>query len=304
MSLTLLSQLYAVKCGTTLFHQLQDATLNSNVQDLIETPVGGTMPLFNANNGERPEVTFGTHQLKTALTLCGVAGGSGGVAKLFGRKVVNLTGPAAVGGSVHYSWTSAASLALINQISAGNRQRAQAQLRVLFLKSGATSALTYAGTATLDAYTTAVENFVLGPIVIDGNVIEGTNDFTLSFNPAVEEPDDDYETQPVFAAVRATQPVISFSTTSPTIWALHNTEFNAGGTTPAKVNLIKLKNNLLRYGDADLEHILFEAGEGRIKCESIGGSKQLTRVSLICNSPDGGTTAPVTATVDNAIETT
>lgn len=301
MSLTLLSQLYAVKCGSTLFHQLQDASLNSNVQDLVETPVGSTMPLFNANNGERPEVQFGTHQIKTALTLCGVAGGSGGVAKLMGRKVVNLTGPAAVGGSVHYTWTSAASLALINQITAGNRQRAMAQMRVLFLKSGATAALTYAGTATLDAYTTALENFVLGPIVIGGNVIEGTNDFTLAFNSAVEEPDDDYETEPVFAAVRATQPVISFSTTAPSIWSLHNTDFNSGGTTPVKVNLIKLKQNLRRYDDADTVHILFEAASGRVKCESIGGSKQLTRVSLICNSSDGST-APVTATVDNAIE--
>lgn len=302
MSLTRTNQLYAVKLGSTLFHMLQDASLSSNVQDLIETPPGSTMPLFNSALQQRPECGFTTPQIKSALTLLGVAGGDGGVAKLFGRKVVNKSGPAAVGSSVHSSWTSAASLAVITSISASNRQRASAQLRTLFLKSGATAALVYAGNATLDAFTTAVENFVLGPILIGGSILEGTNDLQISFNPRVSEPDDDYEIEPVFAAVEATQPVVSFTSTDPGIWALHNTEFlTAGG--PLKVNLIAQKQNSLREADVALKHILFAGGSGRVVCESVGGAKQLTRVRCILNSPDGSA-APLTATIDSALALT
>lgn len=302
MALTKTSQLYAVKLGSTLFHMLADATLSSNVQDLIETPVGATMPLFNSALQERPDVGFTTHQIKSALGLLGVAGGDAGIAKLFGRKIVNKTGPQAVGTSVHASWTSSASMGVINTITASNRQKATAQLRVVCLKNGATAALVYAGTSALDAYSTALENYVLGPILVGGTIIEGTNDFSLSFGPRISEPDDDYETEPVFTAVEATQPVITFSTTDPDIWTKHNTEFlTAGG--PLKVNLISQKQNGKRELDNALKHILFTAGSGRIVCESIAGSKQLTRVRCICNSPDG-TVAPVTAGVDVALALT
>lgn len=298
MALTNIRQLYAVKLGSTVFQELQDASLSANVSDLIETPVGFTMPLFNSAMGQNPELTFGTHQIETILGVLGVAGGDGGIAKLFGRKIVNKTGPEAVASTVHNSFTAAASLGMINQISAGNRSRAIAQCRILFLKDGATAALVYAGNAALDAYTAADEHFVLGPVVLAGSVVEGTNDFSLSLNPVVEGADDDYETEPVFGAIRATQPVVSFTTTDPTIWSSHNTAF-----ANAKVNLIKMQQNLTQYAAASLEHIVFSATSGRIKCESIGGSKQLTRVSLITNSPNGST-APWIATLNSALVVT
>lgn len=304
MSLTKLSQLYAVKLGSSLFQQLQDATLSSNVQDLIETPVGSTMPLFNSALQVRPEVAFSTSQIREAISLLGVVGGDAGIAKLMGRKIVNKTGPAAVAGSVHATWTASASLGVINTITAGNRQKAMCQVKVVFLKNGATAALVYAGTAALDAYTTAAEQFVLGPILVNGTILEGTNDLSIGFNPKESNSDDDYETEPVFSAIESTQPVVQFSSTDRDIWSLHNTEFlTAGG--PLKINLIKQKQNALRYGDTglDTDHILFTGGSGRFVCESVGGSKQLTRVRCILNSPDG-TVAPLTATIDSALALT
>lgn len=302
MSLTKTSQLYAVKLGSTLFHMLQDAALASNVQDLIETPVGSTMPLFNSALQVRPDVAYTTDQLKSALSLLGVAGGDAGIAKLFGRKVNNKTGPAAVNTSVHASWTASASMGVINTITASNRQKARAQIRIVLLKNGATAALVYAGTSALDSYTTAVENYVLGPILVNGNIIEGTNDMSIAFNPRIAEPDDDFETEPVFSAVEATQPVVTFSTTDPGIWSLHNTEFlTAGG--PLKINLIAQKQNGLREADNALKHILFTGGSGRLVCESVAGTKQLTRVRCVLNSPDG-TVAPLTAGVDVALALT
>lgn len=302
MALTKIYQLYAVKLGSTLFQELQDATINGNVTDLIEVPVGFNMPLFVAANGERPEITFGTHQIKTALGLLGLAGGDAGIAKLLGRKIANKTGPVAVASTVHSSWTASASLGLIQQITAGNRQRAQASLRIVMLKSGSTAALVYSGSAAVDAFTTAAEHYVLGPISIDGSVIEGTNDLQIALNPATEESEDNYESEPIFAAVRATQPVVTFTTTDPGVWALHNTEIGTSTANGLKVNLIKMEANKLQYASAGSNHIVFAGAFGKVRCESIGGSKQLTRVVVIPVSEDGSA-APLTATVDTAVST-
>ena len=301
MALTKVYQLYAVKLGSTVFHELQDATINGNVTDLIEVPVGFNMPLFVAANGERPEITFGTHQVKTMLGLLGVAGGDAGIAKLLGRKIVNKTGPVAVGSSAHASWTASASLGVIQQITASNRQRAQASVRIVMLKNGSTAALVYSGSATVDAYTAAAEHYVLGPIAIDGSTIEGTNDLQIAFNPATEESEDNYESEPIFAAVRATQPVVTFTTTDPGVWSLHNTEIGASTANGLKVNLIKMEADKLQYSSASSNHIVFAGGSGKVRCESIGGSKQLTRVVVVPVSADGST-APLTATTDTAVD--
>lgn len=301
MALTKIYQLYAVKLGSTLYNELQDATINGNVSDLIEVPVGFNMPLFAAANGERPEIGFGTHQVKSILGQLGVAGGDAGIAKLLGRKIVNKTGPVAVGSSAHASWTASASLGVIQQITASNRQRAQASVRIVMLKSGATAALVYSGSASVDSYTAAVEHYVLGPIAIDGSTIEGTNDLQIAFNPATEESEDNYESEPIFAAVRATQPVVTFTTTDPGIWSLHNTEIGASTANGLKVNLIRMEANKLQYASAGSNHIVFVGASGKVRCESIGGSKQLTRVVVIPVSPDGSA-APLTATVDTAVD--
>lgn len=297
MSLTKIYQLYAVKCGSTLFQQLSDGSINTNVQDMIETPVGFTMPLFNAANGEKQDIPFTTGQIETALGLFGVAGGSAGISIFYGRKILNLTGPVAVGTAGHATWTAAAAHGVINAISAGNRKEATAQVKLSPTKSGSTANLIYSGTAACQSYTTAAEHFVLGPIAIGGTIIEGTNDFSLSFNPAVEDPDDDYSDERIFCATRATQPVISFTSTDSSVWSLHNTAY-----TNAKANLIKMESNLRQTAAASLVHILFGSTSGRIKVEGVSGTKHMHKVSLIANSPDG-VIAPVTATTLSAITT-
>lgn len=301
MALTRIYQLYAVKLGSTVYNELQDATINGNVTDLIEVPVGFNMPLFVAANGERPEITYGTHQIKAILGQLGVAGGDSGIARLMGRRISNKTGPVAVASTVHASWTASASLGMIQQITAGNRQRAQASVRIVMLKSGATAALVYSGTAAVDAFTTAAEHYVLGPIAVDGTTIEGTNDLQIAFNPQTEESEDNFESEPIFAAVRSTQPVVTFSTTDPNIWSLHNTEIGTGAANGLKVNLLRMEANKLQFATGASQHIVFAGGTGKIRCESVGGSKQLTRVVVIPVSPDGSA-APLTAAVDTAVD--
>jgi hypothetical protein len=300
MALTKITRLYAVKCGSTVFDQLGDATLSPNVQGLLITPPGGSIPLFSANVSERPDVSFSSAMVETILGLFGMAGGSAGITKLIGQEVVNLTGPTAIGSGAHSTWQSPAALGYVNAISASNRSLASAQVMLRLLRSGATPVITYAGTATITEALTGTEAFVMGPVVIDGDLIEGTNDLSVSLNPVVVESDPDYQTEPVFAAVKATAPAISFTTTDPDIWDLHNTEFGAGADAGAFANLVKLDQNARQFAAASTEHINFEAANGRITCEQISGADQLTRVRLDPISEDNSTLA-VVANVNAAL---
>lgn len=300
MALTTIHNLYSIMSGSTVIHQLGDATLSRNVSEIMETPVGGTMPLFVAETGQRPEVSFSSHQLQTLITLLGPSGADTGIVKLLGRKVANKTGPVATGaGTDHASWTAAVSMGYLNSITASNRQRATASGTIKLLWNGSDATVVYSGSTAIAAFTAAAEQFVLGAIVIDGNVIEGTDGFSLNFNPMVAESDDDFQNDPPFAAVIKTEPVIEFTTTSPAIWSLNATAIS----TAVKINLVALSPSAQRVANATTSHILIEALDGQIRCESVGGSKLLTRVTIKPVSADNST-MPVTLTVSNAVELT
>ena len=294
MSATNQFQLYAVKSGSTVIHQLADATLSRNVQEIVETPVGGVLPLFTGEVGQRPDLTFSSHQLKTLVTLLGLLGANTGIVKLFGRKITNKTGSAAIASTTHASWTSAASMGYLTTITASNRGRASANVRKVFLYDGTNATIVYSGSASLDSYTSALEQYILGGIVLAGSVLDGTNDFTLNLNPQVLEPEDDFQYDPTFCAITKIEPTIEFSTSDPSIWSS-----NGAAVTNLRVNLLAVKKNGQRELDADAKHIVIASTLGQVRCQSIGGTKQMTRVFVRLLSSDNSV-SPVTITTDTA----
>ena len=294
MSATNQFQLYAVKSGSTVIHQLADATLSRNVQEIVETPVGGVLPLFTGEVGQRPHLTFSRHQVKTLVTLLGLLGANTGIVKLFGRKITNKTGSAAIASTTHASWTSAASMGYLTTITASNRGRASANVRKVFLYDGTNATIVYSGSASLDSYTSALEQYILGGIVLAGSVLDGTNDFTLNLNPQVLEPEDDFQYDPTFFAITKIEPTIEFSTPDPPIWSS-----NGAAVTNLKVNLLAVKKNGQRELDADAKHIVIASTLGQVRCQSIGGTKQMTRVFVRLLSSDNSV-SPVTITTDTA----
>ena len=294
MSATNQFQLYAVKSGSTVIHQLADATLSRNVQEIVETPVGGVLPLFTGEVGQRPDLTFSSHQLKTLVTLLGLLGANTGIVKLFGRKITNKTGQGAIASTIHSSWTSAASMGYLTTITASNRGRASANVRKVFLYDGTNATIVYSGTAALDSFTSALEQYILGGIVLAGSVLDGTNDFTLNLNPQVLEPEDDFQYDPTFCAITKIEPTIEFSTSDPSVWSSNGVE-----VTNLKVNLLAVKKNGQRELDADAKHIVIASTLGQVRCQSVGGTKQMTRVFVRLLSSDNSV-SPVTITTDTA----
>lgn len=301
MALTKIFQLFALKCGSTVYSQITDATLNTNVQDMTITPAGHIIPVFTASNGRKPEVPFTTHQVESALTQFGLLGADPGVCKLILQKQANKANRVAHATAEHVLYTVNAALGYGMQISASNRQQATFQGRLVLLHDGTNAPWIYSGSSAITDTPSGSENFVLGPISYNGTVIEGTNDFQLAINPTVDEPEDDFASDPVFATILNIKPQISFTTTDPGVWALHESVIAAADL--FKVNLLKKTANGDRYADGDTEHINFKVTTGRVVCESIGGARSSTRVRIVPVSSNG-TLSPVIVTLDSAVDVT
>lgn len=300
MAITKMFKLVAIKTATTNYSQLADATLNTNAEQLTVHPTGGTIPVFTAANRERPEVTFGTHQVSSALSQFGLLGADPGVTKLICHKMSNKGSRVAVGTGEHVTFTVNSALSYLMSITAGNNQQAVAQGRMVLLYDGSNAPYIYSGSATIGETMTGGENYVLGPISIAGTIREGTNDFSLQINPVVEEPDDDYLITPVYAAMDRIAPIVSFTTTDPGIWSLNNTAISGNGV---RVNLVKKKANGDRELDAASEHILMTMTTGLITCEAIAGATSRTRVRVVPVSSNG-TLSPVIVTLASPVVTT
>lgn len=301
MALTKIFQLFALKCGSTVYSQITDATLNTNVSDMVVTPAGHLMPMFTAHNGSKPEITFTTHQVNAALTQFGLLGANPGVCKLILQKQANKANRVAHATSEHAVYTVNAALGYGMQISASNRQQATFQGRLVLLYDGTNAPFIYSGASAITDTPSGGENFVLGPIAFNGTVIEGTNDFQLAINPAVDEPEDNFESAPTFASVLRADPRMSFTTTDPGVWSLHESAISSSDL--LKVNLLKKTANGDRYADGSTSHINFKAVSGRIVCESIGGSRSATRVRIMPVNDDPDESS-VIYTLDSAVDIT
>lgn len=298
MALTKIFQLFALKCGSTVYSQITDATLNTNVSDMTITPSGHIIPVFTAHNGARPEVPFTTNQVESALTQFGLLGADPGVCKLILQKQANKANRVAHATSEHAVYTVNSALGYGMQISASNRQQATFQGRLVLLHDGTNAPFIYSGSSAITDTPSGGENFVLGPISAAGTTIEGTNDFQLAINPTVDEPEEDFQSDPVFASILNIRPAITFTSTDPGVWSLHETAITGNGV---KINLLKKTANGDRFSNASTEHINLKATTGRIVCESIGGSRSSTRVRIVPVSSNG-TLSPVIVTLDSAVD--
>jgi hypothetical protein len=190
-------------------------------------------------------------------------------------------------------------LAYLSQITAGAHKNAVATGRLALLNDGTNAAYIYSGSAAVSGTPSAGENFILGPIAHNGTAITGCDNLSIDFNVEVVEPEQEIEDEPTFACVDMIKPTISFETTDATVWSLHQSAITNG----IKINLYKKQANGSRYSDASTEHILFTIATGRIVCESVGGNRSLTRVKIFSVSSDG-TTSPIVAALDNAVDIT
>lgn len=288
---------HVVATGSNDYTQIANASLQKNLDKMIITPWGHTLPMFVAENGRRPELPFDTHQVATALGEFGLLGADPGVCSLGFKKVANQTGRVADATAEHVRYTANNALGYINSITAGNKTQAVCSNRLALLADASNPAYVYSGTDTVSETPAAGEHFILGPIGHNASAIEGCNDLQINFNPRLfETAADEYTNEPYFAAIDGITPDVSFTTTDPAVWALDGVAI----TGSVRINLIRKSNKTDRYADAATQHIVFTMTDGMFSCEEISGPKAATRLMITPISPDGST-SPITFATGSAV---
>lgn len=298
MTVANLFVLHGFSTDNNFYSQLEDATLNNNIEDMTVTPSGHTIPVFTAENGRRPEMQFSTHQVKTVLAELGLLGADVGTVVTRLRKVANKGSRVADATTEHVTYTANCALSYIMQITAGAKKHAVVQGRHAFLNDGTNKALIYSGSAAQVGAPSGGENFIMGPIAHNGTVINGCDSLSIDLGVEVIEPDEEILNEPTFAAIDKIMPTISFDTLEAAIWDLDGTAITNG----FRFNLIRKKQGLDRFADADTEHIVITVPAGRICCESVSGNRSMTKVKIHAISPDG-VASPIGVVVDSAVTT-
>lgn len=306
MSVTAVYLLNRVKIGATNFEQLANAALQTNEESLDVTPAGYALQLFSATLNRSAQIPLTTHQIAGALTEVGLGTGTDtGVIDMEFAKAINKSGRVARSTAEHVRYRATSTLSYISSIAANNKQQATVEIAPMLLKDGANPAYTYTGNNALTGVPAANENFVLGPIAVNGVEYEGANDFQLNMNTQMLELNDvDHETEQCAAIVDSIRPEITFTTTNPDIWTLDKQ--NLPG--PLKVNLRRKENRADSYADTATQHIVFSvrSDHGRIVCEEIGGpgiAKTRVRIPIISSfTGDPFVRPPVSFAINSAID--
>lgn len=284
------------------YRQLASADPENGAEVMSIIAAGDVFPRFIAVNGEKHAIGFDTQQVATILGQCGLFGADVSPLTLYYQKVSNLSGRDADDELVHSQIDAADCRMYINNITAGNRTSASAKGRVVPVSDGTNAPLIRTGSvAVTDAAPTTAENFVLGPISLNGTAIEGCNGLDVNLAPKEMELSDESFNYTTFAANETITPVISFTTTSPSAPSLHKAILASGNK--FKAHLIRKKKNEERYAANESQHIKFEVVSGIILVQAVSGSPREYRVEVHCSGvdADGFDGVPLTVAVNTAI---
>ena len=302
MTVSTVEVLLGFNANSIAYRQVGSADPENATEVLSVIAAGDSFPRFLAANGSTVGIPVETNQVATILTQCGLFGASTSTTTLFYQLVNSLSGRAGHASTVHSKLDAALARMYITNITAGSRQQASARARIVPVSDGTNAPLIRTGSVAVTAVTpTTAENFVLGPISVNGVAIPACNGLDINLNPKEWALHDESFEHTTFAANEGIAPVVSFQTTSPAALALHQTAVS--GTNKFRAHLIRKKRNALRFTDAEEQHIRFEIVDGLILVQSVAGSPREYRVEVYASGADadGFSGAPMTATINSAI---
>ena len=273
MSLTVVEYLAGVSLGDgagglgPMLSVLQSADQEYNVELNSVIPVGMTHPVYASVIGRNIAVPMQCGQIDDLLTAIGNMGANVSTTELFYRSIDNVGGPnpiditaTDVGAALHSVFRAGKVIAYFNQLSAGDRKQAFANIQLMCVKDGANEAMVLVGTTEHITRNPVGDDsyFSLGPIVYPGGkVLEGCDDFQLPFTPAAKELSSESNKDTEHASVRNIDPEITFTCTDRTAWNLRNT--SAAGM---KFHLVRGKNESDCYLPTEAQHIRLTIPKG------------------------------------------
>lgn len=234
MGVGAVSQLHSVQwvhgAGTLSITQLTDLSPGTNTQVMTERAAGNYHPQFAAVVEQSPEIRFATPQLQSLfLNLSG-----------FNRGFSTCAGAS----DLHYKALTAHSVASSTgerirltqgmlywqEITAAHNRDASITCTIVPTWDGTNNPLVSSSQSTAGT-STAAEHFGLGPIYLNGSIVDGVIDVSISSGAAILKKGVDSEPWPRVCYLVANAPMIRITTHAHARWTTHGlapTEISSG----------------------------------------------------------------------------
>lgn len=176
--------LHGILNSSTFLSQISNSRLSTGMEYLVSHPAGLNVPLFCANIGTLPMVSFDCSQLATLLGLTGANLVSLAAANtdLHMKEVVNLSTRQADATAEHLRFRMASCALSVDRITAGHRTEASAACRIIPVWNGSVDPVVPAGTLALAGTPTTATHYLAGPVSLNGTLLTGVQDITIEYN--------------------------------------------------------------------------------------------------------------------------
>jgi hypothetical protein len=273
--------LHGIVNGATFLSQISNDRVVSGIQNVLAYAAGFPQPLFTGVMQQNPGCLFDTKQIKTVLDLAGISMGnlSGANTDMYFKKAVNLGSREADASTVHLRLRAAASGISWTRISAGTARDADISAVISIPFDGTNAPVVPAGSVALAGTPGADQNFVAGPIWLNGVQYNAVQEVTIESGVQLLAAFGDGELYPTFIGVQIAQPTITFRT-------LENPWVALGLNGIALTSLscyLRKRATLGRVADGTAQHIKFSATAGHAAIdETASGDNQEAGTMIRC----------------------
>ncbi len=176
--------LHGILNSSTFISQISRAVLSPGMEYLVGHPAGLPVPMFCANIGTTPTLSFESSQLATLLGLTGASLVTLAAANtdLHFKEVVNLSNRQADATAEHLRFRMAQAALSVDRITLGHRSEGTASCRIIPIWNGSLDPVVPAGTLALAGTPTSTTHYLAGPVSLNGTLLTGVQEITIDYN--------------------------------------------------------------------------------------------------------------------------
>jgi len=271
MPVASIDRLHGIISGSNVITEFTGLEVSPRMDLFLANSAGMVDPLFVANRGLRPDFSFGTPQLKSALDISGVtiADLSSGNTDLIFRAGEDAAAMAAAATTSGHRFRAAAGIFEVTSVSAGHRTEASAQCRMICAYDGTNVPLVYTGSVATSSITPASAlHYLAGPCFLNGTQINAIQSIQIDFGRQVLQIGSDGELYDTFNCEIEARPTITI------------TAINTGGWSTTGITGVAVTSGSFYFrkmgavgpvADATAGHVKFAVTNGLACIENTSG---------------------------------
>lgn len=293
--------------GGTVLSQLSDVQPAHNFVDLTEFSASQPVPQFSGTMQASPDNRFGSSQVKAILDVCtdyNIAKDFSGLGNvdLELKAGVNLGVRTPDANLAHIRARGTANTALFwESFTARQGQVVELRCRLvhIFVAASGVDPLVFTNSLALTNASDVAYLFTLGPVKINGTLLNEVEEVTWNNNITYEEVISDGDGFLTYCGVRRTAPTISIKTKDAAAMSLFGTRGTAASA--IWVYLRKKLQSQINVADATAEHIKFVGSAGTIKPMNLQSGDNMTQEVMVHLKAAAQNTSPFTVSTISAI---